>query len=110
MKTKITTTKTKKPTKAELLRTEKLRQEIFSIFQETAHQYFKMMESRDDVLQKRLNSIEQIGVPENPIQEIKTLISGIRHKQHLMEKGFRELLSFFNISQEFFNEAKKDNI
>ena len=107
MKTTKTTVKAKKPTKAEQLRTEKLRQEIFSIFQETAQQYFKMMESRDNTLQKRLNDIENMGIPENQIQEIKTLISGIRHKQNQMEKGFRELLSFFNITKEFFNEIEQ---
>lgn len=96
----------KNPTKTELARTEQLKQEIYTIFHEAANQYYKMMEKRDETLQNRLNAIELMGMPENPLQEIKTAISQIRYSQHQLKKGFIELLSFFNMSKDMFNEVE----
>lgn len=105
---KKTPTRPNKPTKAEIERTNALRHEIFSIFQEVANQYYSMMEKRDQTLQGRLSAIEATGVPENTLGEINRSISSIRYKQNQLQRAMEGLLQFSNITKQLF-EPEPEN-
>lgn len=102
------TTRPKKPTKAEIERTQQLKQEIYGIFQEVSNMHLKNVAGRENSFTNRLNAIENMGMPENPLQEIKTAISQIRYKQHQQQRAIEGLLQFFNTTKQFF-EPEPEN-
>lgn len=93
----------KKVTKATLLRQQKLKEEIYAILHKEAHEWFRIIESRENTVSKRLSSIEANGVPEGILEELKKDISSLRYVVNKQSKAIEDLLSFFNVSKDFLN-------
>jgi hypothetical protein len=97
----------KKPSVKKLNRQAQLKDEIYGILHKEAHNWFSFIQTREDSLQNRLNAIEQAGIPAGTLEEVKRLISKIEYRQRQQQKAMEGLLSFFNITKDFFSEPQQ---
>ena len=95
---------TKRVTRQTLSRRQQIKEEIYSILKTEAHDWFSFIESRDNTLTKRLNSIEANGIPDGVLEEIKKNIHQLRFSLRRTTAAMESLLNFFNISKEFLTQ------
>lgn len=85
-------------------RQQQIREEVYSILHEEAFKRYKSINEREDNVSKRLSTLEQTGLPDQALGEIKTAISQIRYMQNQQQRAMQGLLNFFNITKDFFKD------
>jgi sensor c-di-GMP phosphodiesterase-like protein len=98
------TTRPRRPSAKTTNRQLQLKNEIYAILHKEAHDWFSFLQTREDNLQNRLNAMEKAGVPSGALEEIKSLVSRIEYRQRQQQKAMEGLLSFLNITKDFFSE------
>lgn len=89
--------------KTTITRQQKIKDEIYIILKKEAHQWFSFIDSRENTLSKRLNSIEANGIPDGVLEDIKRDISQLKYTIRQQTKAIENLLSFFNASKQLLN-------
>lgn len=92
----------KKVTKATISRQQEIRREIYKILQEEAHDTLVAVRQREDNFTKRLISIENTGVPQGTLEEIKSMVSQTKYVVNKQTAAIEALLKMFKVSAELF--------
>ena len=90
------------------IRKQLLTQEIAKILSTEAHNWFTIIQSRENTVSERLNSMEQSAMPYNAIQEIKGEISKLTYSVQKNTRAIESLLNFFNATKRFLNEVDNE--
>lgn len=85
-----------------------LTQEIASILSAEAHGWFTIIQSRENRVSQRLNSIEQSAMPHDAVQEIKHEMSKMTYAVNKNTRAIEKLLDFFNATKRFLKEVDNE--